>query len=46
MGSAELASVVRIVSELMRLVEAYHVYEPTQDTDDRVHLPYRSSRDS
>jgi hypothetical protein len=35
-NAAELATTVRIVSELMRLVEAYHVYEPTQDTDDRV----------
>lgn len=39
-NAAELATTVRIVSELMRLVEAYHVYEPTQDTDDRAHFHF------
>jgi len=34
--AAELASFVRIMSELLGLVSEYHVYEPTQDTEDRV----------
>ena len=44
-NAAELATTVRVVSELMRLVEAYHVYEPTQDTDDRVRpSPYSTHK--